>query len=86
MGQFKVNYPGDKSQLISKLKGMVGNMGQVAGDESQGQFKGNTPVGGFEGTYQINGDEITVNVDKKPFLVSTSRIKEEFEKAIQKGI
>jgi hypothetical protein len=86
MGQFTVNYPGDKSQLIAKLKSMVGNKGEVAGNESAGQFKGDTPVGGFEGSYQINGDEITVNVDKKPFLVSTSRIKEEFEKAIQKGI
>jgi len=86
MDQFKVNYPGDKSQLIAKLRGMVGNMGEVSGDENTGQFKGSTPIGGFEGSYQINGDEITVNIGKKPFLVSTNRIKEEFQKAIQKGI
>jgi hypothetical protein len=86
MGQFTVNYPGDKSQLINKLKGMVGNMGQVNGDENSGSFKGNTPLGGFEGSYRINGNEIMVNIDKKPFLVSTDRIKDEFEKAIKKGI
>ena len=86
MSQFSVNYPGDKSQLINKLKGMVGNKGQVNGDENSGSFSGSTPVGGFEGSYRIQGDEIIVNIDKKPFLVSTDRIKEEFQKAIKKGI
>lgn len=84
--QFTVKYPGDKAQLINKLKGMVGNMGEVAGDETRGQFKGSTPIGGFEGQYQINGDDITVTIGKKPFLVSNNRIKEEFEKALKKGI
>lgn len=86
MSQFTVNYQGDKSQLINKLKGMVGSMGQVNGDENSGSFRGNTPLGGFEGSYRINGDEILVNIDKKPFLVSTDRIKEEFQKAIKKGL
>jgi hypothetical protein len=86
MSQFSVNYPGDKAQLVNKLKGMVGNMGQVNGDENSGSFRGNTPLGGFEGSYRIQGNDIIVNIDKKPFLVSTDRIKEEFQKAIKKGI
>ncbi|MGV3461050.1 MAG: hypothetical protein ACO1N9_11430 [Flavobacterium sp.] len=81
--QFTVSYPGDKSQLLNKIRNMVGAKGKLAGDETQGSFEGSTPVGGFEGRYAIEGDSITVTVDKKPFLVSTSRIQDEFEKALK---
>ena len=83
--QFTVKYPGDKTQMLNKIKTMVGSSGSLEGDETIGVFQGSTPVGGFEGSYQINGDDITVTIDKKPFLVSNSRIQEEFEKALQKG-
>lgn len=84
--QFTISYPGDKAQLIAKLKSMIGDKGQLAGNEQSGNFEGNTPVGGFAGSYQIQGDDITVTIDKKPFLVSTSMIKDEFEKALKKGL
>jgi hypothetical protein len=81
--QFTVKYPGDKSQMLNKIKNMVGSMGQLEGDETIGVFKGSTPVGGFEGSYQIEGDDITITIDKKPFLVSHGKIKDEFEKALK---
>jgi hypothetical protein len=81
--QFTVSYPGDKSQLINKLKNMVGSKGNLSGDESKGSFEGSTPIGGFEGRYIIEGDSIHVIIDKKPFLVSNGRIQEEFEKALK---
>ncbi|MFP5436321.1 MAG: hypothetical protein ACLGH8_00860 [Bacteroidia bacterium] len=81
--QFNVKYPGDKTQLIDKIKQAVGTKGSLNGNEQQGSFEGSTPVGSFEGSYVINGDNITVTIDKKPFLVSHSRIKDEFEKALK---
>lgn len=80
---FTVSYPGDKSQLVAKIKNMVGGVGRFAGDESEGSFEGSTPIGKFEGSYTINGNDITVTIGKKPFLVSNSRIREEFEKALK---
>jgi hypothetical protein len=83
--QFTVNYPGDKGELLAKIKSTVGDKGKLAGDETQGNFEGSTPIGKFEGSYRIEGDQITITIDKKPFLVSNSRIKEEFEKALKKA-
>ncbi|MFP9113231.1 hypothetical protein ACLI1A_04775 [Flavobacterium sp. RHBU_3] len=81
--QFTVKYPGDKSQLISKIRSAVGNKGKLDGNEQKGSFEGSTPVGDFEGSYVINGNDITVTISKKPFLVSHGRIQEEFEKALK---
>lgn len=82
--QFTISYPGDKASLITKIKGAIGNKGQFNGNEQLGSFEGSTPIGSFEGSYTINGDSITVTIDKKPFLVSHGKIKEEFEKALAK--
>ncbi len=82
--QFTVSYPGDKKDLLSKIRSTVGDKGQFAGDEQNGNFEGNTPLGSFAGSYAIDGDDITITIDKKPFLVSNSRIQEEFEKALKK--
>jgi len=83
--QFTVTYPGDKSQLLNKIKNTVGDKGKVAGDEQQGSFEGDTPVGSFAGNYTIEGDSINITITKKPFLVSTGMIKDEFEKALKKA-
>ena len=82
--QFTVKYPGDKTELLNKIKNMVGDKGRLDGNQDSGNFEGNTPVGSFEGSYTIAGDDITVTIDKKPFLVSNGRIQEEFEKALKK--
>jgi hypothetical protein len=83
--QFSVIYPGDKSELLNKIRSTVGSKGNLSGDETTGSFEGSTPIGSFEGRYLIEGDEINIIIDKKPFLVSHGRIKEEFEKALRKG-
>ena len=82
--QFTLKYPGDKSGLISKIKSTIGDKGTFAGNEQKGQFEGSTPIGNFEGSYTIDGDDINISIDKKPFLVSHDRIKDEFEKALKK--
>lgn len=83
--QFTVTYPGDKSQLLNKIKSTVGDKGNVVGNEQQGNFEGDTPVGSFAGNYTIEGDSINITITKKPFLVSTGMIKDEFEKALKKA-
>lgn len=83
--QFTVKYPGDKSELLNKIRSTVGSKGTLNGNEQKGSFEGSTPVGSFEGSYVIAGDDITVTIDKKPFLVSNGRIQEEFEKALKKA-
>lgn len=83
--QFSLNYPGDKKQLLEKIKNAAGDKGQFAGDESQGNFEGDTPLGKFAGSYTIEGDSINITIDKKPFLVSHGMIKDEFEKALKKA-
>lgn len=83
--QFTVSYPGNKADLLNKIKNTVGDKGNLAGNEQQGNFEGSTPLGSFEGSYAINGDDITITIHKKPFLVSNSRIKEEFEKALKRA-
>ena len=82
---FTVSYPGDKSQLLNKIRNTVGDKGRLSGNEQQGTFEGSTPIGSFEGSYAIEGDSITITIDKKPFLVSTGMIKDEFEKALKKA-
>ncbi len=82
--QFTVRYPGDKTELLNKIRSTVGEKGSFAGNEDQGSFEGNTPLGKFAGSYTIEGDNITVTIDKKPFLLSHGMIKDEFEKALNK--
>ena len=85
MSQFTVNYPGDKTQLLSKIKSTVGDKGSLAGNEQEGTFEGDTMLGKFEGKYFIDGDDITITIDKKPFFLSTDMIQEEFKKALNKA-
>ncbi|MNK06551.1 hypothetical protein D3C87_244500 [compost metagenome] len=82
--QFTVNYQGDKTHLITKIKNTVGDKGNLSGNEQQGRFEGDTLLGKFEGSYTIEGDDITITIDKKPFLISNNKIQEEFEKALKK--
>jgi hypothetical protein len=84
--QFTVSYPGNKTDLLNKIKNTVGNKGNLAGDEQHGNFEGDTLLGKFEGSYAIDGDDITITIHKKPFLVSNGKIQEEFEKALKQSI
>lgn len=82
---FTVSYPGDKAELLNKIRSTIGSKGNLNGNEEHGSFEGSTPVGSFEGSYTIEGNDITITIDKKPFLVSNGMIKDEFEKALKKA-
>lgn len=83
--QFTLQYPGDKGDLLAKIKNTIGDKGRLAGNEQQGSFEGSTIIGSFQGSYAIAGDDITVTINKKPLFLSHSKIKEEFEKALKKA-
>jgi len=84
--QFSINYPGPKDEIIQKLQqAVVSTGGRFNGDTSNGMFEGNTPVGDFSGRYTINGDTVDVVIDKKPWLVSCSRIESEINNYLGRG-
>lgn len=83
--QFTVTYPGDKTQLLNKIRSTIGDKGQLSGNETSGNFEGSTIVGSFKGSYSIAGDAITISISDKPFLVSCGMIQDEFEKALKKA-
>jgi hypothetical protein len=79
--KFTIHYPQHKEELVAKLQdAILTTGGQFEGDTSEGRFHGNTPIGSFEGNYVITGDDIEVDVIKKPFLISCSRIESEIKK------
>jgi len=85
--QFSIHYPKPKEELVQKLKSAIlKTHGDFEGDVSGGFFKGNTPVGTFSGSYSIHDDTIEVNIDKKPWLVSCSRIEDEINNYLNQGV
>ncbi|GGB74152.1 hypothetical protein GCM10007424_12590 [Flavobacterium suaedae] len=79
---FTINYKGNKTDILSKIRMSIGK-GLVSGNELGGSFRGYRLAGEFEGSYTIAGNRITINISKKPFLVSYNRIKRGFEKALR---
>ncbi|AWG27131.1 hypothetical protein [Flavobacterium kingsejongi] len=81
--QFTIFYNGSKPDLIEKIRNTIGDKGELIGDEIEGHFEGHTLVGKFTGSYHIELHDIEITITDKPFLISCSKIQEEFEKALQ---
>lgn len=79
--QFTINYTGNKTDILSKMRISIGK-GLVSGNEQEGSFRGYRFTGEFEGSYIIMDNSITISISKKSFLLSYSRIKQGFEKAL----
>lgn len=81
---FTVPFDGPINSFIDKIKKAVNdNKGDFAGDDKMGQIKISTPIGQIHGEYKIDGHNITVEVLKKPFLISEEKIKQEITKLLQ---
>ncbi len=79
-----IDYPHPKEEAVQKLKEAVENKGGTfEGNTSKGNFKVGTPLGAFEVEYVIKGDSITIDVLKKPLLISCKRIEEEIQKYLE---
>lgn len=83
MSTFQIDFPGTPSQFTAKAGSAIqGKGGTFDGDESKGRFHIKTAIGAVEGTYEVIGSQsgsqtpIAVTITKKPFIVSTNKIKE----------
>ena len=82
MSSFTIDFPGTASQFTTKAGTAIsGKGGQFTGDTSTGNFRIKTGIGAVEGTYKIltSSEQTTpveVTITKKPFIVSTNKIKE----------
>ncbi len=75
---FTITYTKPKEVLVEKLsEAVLSSGGKFTGDVTNGAFEGNTPIGAFKGSYTVLGDIISVEIDKKPFLLSCGRIESE---------
>lgn len=83
---FSITYTQPKEVLVDKLGNAVLSAGgKFAGTINNGTFEGNTPIGSFKGSYTVLGDIISVEIEKKPFLLSCGRIESEINKYLGTG-
>jgi hypothetical protein len=56
--------------------------GSIQGDSSQGSISFPSPLGGINGAYSISDYIISIEIQKKPFLISCSKIESEIRNAL----
>ncbi|GAB2561835.1 hypothetical protein [Spirosoma areae] len=83
MSTFTIDFPGTASQFTTKAGTAINEKGgQFTGDATKGNFRIKTAIGAVEGTYEVlasaTGQKtpVAVTITKKPFIVSTNKIKE----------
>ena len=83
MSSFTIGFPGTSSQFTTKASTAITEKGgQFTGDANKGTFHIKTGIGAVEGTYEVlapssaSQTPIAITITKKPFIVSTNKIKE----------
>ena len=83
MSSFTIDFPGTASQFTTKASSAItAKGGQFTGDTSTGNFHIKTAIGAVEGHYEVlaassaSQTPVAVTITKKPFIVSTSQIKQ----------
>lgn len=78
MCQFSIPFSGDAESLMQRARQEIERAGGAFnGDSAQGGFQAKTPLGSIHGSYQVTGQEISLEIIKKPFLLSCKRIEKE---------
>jgi hypothetical protein len=78
---FTVPFEGSPNSLVDKIKKAVNeNKGNFTGDYNSGKIQMSTPIGNFHGSYKIEEHNITIEIIKKPFIISEEKIKKEILK------
>ena len=78
MCRFCIPFSGDPDSLMKRARQEIERAGGAFnGDSAQGGFQAKTPLGSIHGSYQITGQEISLEIIKKPFLLSCKRIEKE---------
>ena len=77
MCNFTITFTGSAADFVNTIRNKILDAGGTFhGDETNGEFSVPTPVGKIEGNYYIHGNDVTINITKKPFLVSCDAIEE----------
>lgn len=73
---FSVYYKGDLNKLLNiGLKEALRLSGELDGNTHSGKFKIPSPLGLFQGSYKVYDFTIYVQLEKKPFFLTDSFIK-----------
>lgn len=85
MPMIRVPYPREperRRQLFEAAVSRLARYGAFEGDTDSGSFWASTPIGGLAGSYHSpeGSDEIEIEIVKRPWLVSMSRIESEVRK------
>ncbi|MES2454193.1 MAG: hypothetical protein V4594_01575 [Bacteroidota bacterium] len=82
MCNFSIEYPKPKDEMVSQLKAAIESQtnGIYQGDTSAGSFSFTAKGFDLAGNYSISGDTVAVNITKKPWLLSCSKIESEIRK------
>lgn len=85
MHLIRVPYPREperRRELFEAAVGRLSRYGAFEGDTEAGSFWASTPIGSLAGSYHSpeGSDEIEIEIVKKPWLISVSRIESEVRK------
>ncbi|PJJ10124.1 hypothetical protein CLU83_3515 [Flavobacterium sp. 1] len=81
MAKISFNYEKPFNKLLDKLQILLKNEdGYLTGDESSGSFQIKSAIGTFKGKYKYLNKVITVEIEKKPFFISSKIIESEVKK------
>ena len=81
---YQFPFESTSEELFSKMKALIDlNGGTIEGDTVQGTISFDVPIfGHINGIYSIANQEISIEILKKPFLVSCNNIESEIRKAL----
>lgn len=81
MSKFSVSYNKSFEKLLEKLQLLLKNEeGYLTCTNNQGDFQVKTPIGIFKGSYIYKNQMISINLEKKPFFISSLLIENEVKK------
>ena len=72
---FEIKFPESPKELLAQAKASIkGAHGTFQGDLTEGQFTVPVGIGDIEGRYVLTEGKITIDITKKPLLISCSII------------
>ena len=78
---FKIPYAGSPKELLSVVKKTITKYnGTLDGDVHEGSFVMPVGIGNVEGNYTIANSEISINITKKPLIVTGKMIENQLRK------
>ena len=80
---FKIVFPGLANEHIETARAaVVKHGGSFELNGKDGAFEIHTAIGKIDGSFILKGNEVTFNIDRKPFILTCSRIEKEIRKYV----